>query len=115
MLHFLKMSNKLNSYQSIFANWLLYLTLVWSVVLFSGYVEQDYFALPAVTHTELIEPQKTVKTTISFYESVADVIPQKTISLFSLFFQNILTCLSSITTGTIYCLDKKEAFRSLFI
>ncbi len=71
------MNHKLHSYKSIFTNWLLYLTLVWSVALFSGYVYNDYFSLPSLTSTELVEPEKPVKTTISFYENIADITQQQ--------------------------------------
>ena len=82
MLPYLKMSHKLNSSPSIFANWLLYLTLIWSVCLFSGYVDNDYFTLPTDTQTELVESQKIVKTTISFYKNIANIALQKQLPYF---------------------------------
>lgn len=85
MLYYLKMSNKLNSYQSTFANWLLYLTLIWSVCLFSGYVDSDYLTLPSITYTELVEPQKTVRTAVTFYKSTPKLAIQKQLPSFFFF------------------------------
>ena len=79
------MSNKLDSSPSIFANWLLYITLIWSVSLFSGYVDNDYFTLPTDTQTELVEPQKTIKTTATFYKSTFGIAVQKQLSSFLFF------------------------------
>ena len=63
------MSNKLISYQSILTNWLLYLTLFWSVFLFSGYVDSDYLALPTLSSTELVEHKKPATSTFVFQKS----------------------------------------------
>ncbi len=51
------MLNNFPSYYTVLTNWLLRLTFIWSVFLFSGYVANDFLTLPTVPETELIECQ----------------------------------------------------------
>ena len=61
-----KQINKLHPYHSIFTKWLLHLTLIWSVFLFSGYVTSDFLRLPTLPETELVEfPSSNASDSIS--------------------------------------------------
>lgn len=65
------MTNHLKKYQSILTNWLLYLTLIWSVFLFSGYVDSEFLSLPTATNTELVEEKKITASTFIFHKNLA--------------------------------------------
>ncbi len=67
------MSAKLNPYRFIFSNWLLRLTLLWSVFLFSGYADSDYLTLPTTTTTELVEAKKTATSFFVFQKNTTQL------------------------------------------
>lgn len=63
------MNHQLNSYLSIVTNWLLRLTLLCSVFLFSGYVDSDYLTLPTTTQIELVESKAPCSSNFSFLKN----------------------------------------------
>ena len=63
-----------SNYQNYFSKGLLGLSFLWTVFLFSGYVDNEYLSLPKAEQTELFESSKKLKS-IAFFQKVIDFQP----------------------------------------
>ena len=70
MVFKLKILSKLKTYPTLLTKGLIYLTLIWSVFLFSGYVDSEFLSLPTSTNTELIEEKKVTASIFTFQKNI---------------------------------------------
>ena len=70
MVFNLKILSKLKTYPTLLTKGLIYLTLIWSVFLFSGYVDSEFLSLPTSTNTELVEEKKVTTSIFTFQKNI---------------------------------------------